>query len=129
MLAGIARAGMPVDQDWHSGAGRTTSATGTGGTRSLLADGFGGNVARQLFKMEFILQALTYPDIGEIIYTDADLDMQKVISDVRAMIAQGSPSSSATRMRPTRCFRPIARQPRRGSRSRVGERRYRDAGH
>ncbi len=91
MLAGIARAGMPVDQDlalkcWQD----NKCETGTGGDKiACLADGFGGNVARQLFKMEFILQALTYPDIGEIIYTDANLDTQKAISDVRAMIAQG----------------------------------------
>jgi ABC-type sugar transport system substrate-binding protein len=52
------------------------------------ADGFGGNVARQLFKMEFILQALTYPEIGKIIYTDANLNTQKAISDVRSLIAQ-----------------------------------------
>ena len=64
--------------------------TGTGGELTVgLADGFGGNVARQLFKMEFILQALTYPEIGEIVYTDANLDTQKAISDVRSMAAQG----------------------------------------
>jgi ribose transport system substrate-binding protein len=39
--------------------------------------------------MEFILQALTYPEIGRIIYTDANLDTQKAISDVRSMVAQG----------------------------------------
>ena len=39
--------------------------------------------------MEFILQALTYPQIGKIIYTDANLKTQKAISDVRSMIAQG----------------------------------------
>src|SRR5207249_10667084 len=52
--------------------------TGTGGKITVgEADGFGGNVARQLFKMEFILQALTYPQIGKIIYTDANLNTQK----------------------------------------------------
>jgi ABC-type sugar transport system substrate-binding protein len=39
--------------------------------------------------MEFILQALTYPEVGEIVYTDANLDTQKAISDVRAMAARG----------------------------------------
>jgi ribose transport system substrate-binding protein len=39
--------------------------------------------------MEFILQALTYPEIGEIGYTDANLDTQKAISDVRSFAAQG----------------------------------------
>src|SRR4029079_11081223 len=87
----IARAGMESDQDlalkcWQD----NKCETGTGGeTTACLADGFGGNVARQLFKMEFILQALTYPEIGEIGYTDANLDTQKAISDVRSFAAQG----------------------------------------
>ena len=85
------RAAQQVDQDkaiecWK----KNTCDTGTGGKLTVgLADGFGGNVARQIFKMEFILQALTYTDIGKIIYTDANLDTQKAISDIRSMIAQG----------------------------------------
>src|SRR6185312_16773755 len=42
-----------------------------------------------MFKMEFIMQALTYKDVGKIVYTDANLDAQKAISDMRSMIAQG----------------------------------------
>jgi ABC-type sugar transport system substrate-binding protein len=91
VLGGLARVPKQVDQDkalecWK----KNTCETGTGGKITVgLADGFGGNVARQIFKMEFILQALTYPDVGKIIYTDANLDTQKAISDVRSMIAQG----------------------------------------
>jgi ABC-type sugar transport system substrate-binding protein len=91
VLATVARAGMPVDEDlalkcWNENG----CQTGTGGKIKVgLADGFGGNVARQIFKMEFILQALTYPDIGEIAYTDANLDTQKAISDVRSFAARG----------------------------------------
>ena len=91
VLAGVARASTAVDEDlalecWQNDG----CETGTGGELTVgLADGFGGNVARQLFKMEFILQALTYPEIGEIVYTDANLDTQKAISDVRSMAAQG----------------------------------------
>jgi ABC-type sugar transport system substrate-binding protein len=91
MLAGIARASQEVDEAKALECWKNNGCdTGTGGDITVgLADGFGGNVARQLFKMEFILQALTYPDIGKIIYTDANLDTQKAISDVRSMIAQG----------------------------------------
>ncbi len=65
--------------------------TGTGGKLVVgEADGFGGNSARQMYKMEFILQALTYPQIGKILYTDANLNTEKAISDVRSMIAQGA---------------------------------------
>ena len=91
VLAGMARVPEQVDQDkamecWK----KNTCETGTGGKLTVgLADGFGGNVARQIFKMEFILQALTYKDIGKIVYTDANLDTQKAISDMRSMIAQG----------------------------------------
>jgi ribose transport system substrate-binding protein len=91
VLAGMARVPAQVDQDkamecWK----KNTCETGTGGKLTVgLADGFGGNVARQIFKMEFILQALTYKDIGKIVYTDANLDTQKAISDMRSMIAQG----------------------------------------
>jgi ribose transport system substrate-binding protein len=90
VLATVARAGMPVDEDlamkcWNENG----CDTGTGGKLKVgLADGFGGNIARQTFKMEFILQALTYPEIGEIAYTDANLDTQKAISDVRSFAAR-----------------------------------------
>jgi ribose transport system substrate-binding protein len=90
-LAAMYRAGLKVDENlalkcWQ----KNICDTGTGGKITVgLADGFGGNPARQLFKMEFILQALTYPEIGEIVYTDANLDTQKAISDVRAMAARG----------------------------------------
>jgi ribose transport system substrate-binding protein len=91
VLAGVARASIAVDEDLALECWRNDGCeTGTGGELTVgLADGFGGNVARQLFKMEFILQALTYPEVGEIIYTDANLDTQKAISDVRSMAAQG----------------------------------------
>jgi ribose transport system substrate-binding protein len=90
-LATIARSSIEVDEDlalkcWEENG----CETGTGGELKVgLADGFGGNIARQIFKMEFILQSLTYPEIGEIGYTDANLDTQKAISDVRSFAAQG----------------------------------------
>lgn len=63
--------------------------TGTGGDVTVaLADGFGENVWREITHMEFVLQALTYPEIGEIIYTSAQGDTQKAISDFRSLIAQ-----------------------------------------
>ena len=90
-LATAARAELPYDEElamkcWNENG----CDTGTGGKLKVgLADGFGGNIARQTFKMEFILQALTYPEIGEIAYTDANLDTQKAISDVRSFAARG----------------------------------------
>jgi ribose transport system substrate-binding protein len=89
-LATIARASVDVDQAQALKCWQDNGCdTGTGGAIKVgLADGFGGNIARQIFKMEFILQALTYPEIGHIGYTDANLDTQKAISDVRSFAAQ-----------------------------------------
>ena len=40
--------------------------------------------------MEVILQALTYPNIGKIIFTDAQGDLAKFQSNVRSLAAQGA---------------------------------------
>jgi ribose transport system substrate-binding protein len=62
--------------------------TGHGTLTVAYADGFGENVWRQVTKMEFIAQALTYPEIKKIIYTSAGGDAAKAVSDMRAYIAQ-----------------------------------------
>ena len=55
-----------------------------------IADGFGGNQWRQFTHMEAILQALSYPDIGTIIVTDAAGDLAKMQANVRSLVAQGA---------------------------------------
>src|SRR5271169_4007771 len=62
--------------------------TGHGSLTVAYADGFGENVWRKVTKMEFILQALTYPEIKKIIYTSAGGDATKAISDMRAFVAE-----------------------------------------
>jgi ribose transport system substrate-binding protein len=63
--------------------------TGTGGKVSVaLADGFGDNVWREITHMEYVLQALTYPQIGKIYYTNGHANTQKQISDFKGLIAQ-----------------------------------------
>ena len=62
--------------------------TGHGTLTVAYPDGFGENVWRQVTKMEFIEQALTYPSIKRIIYTSAGGDATKAVSDMRAYIAQ-----------------------------------------
>ena len=44
------------------------------------ADGGGLNVWRQVTRMEAILQALTYPDIGTIMFTDAQWDVDPTVA-------------------------------------------------
>ncbi len=92
-LAALYRAGLPLDEDtielalqcWRD----KSCDTGTGGAITLaIADGFGENVWREITHMEVILQALTYPEIGRIMYSSAQFDTQKAISDIRSFIAQ-----------------------------------------
>jgi ABC-type sugar transport system substrate-binding protein len=92
-LAAFYRASLPVDEDMAALAlqcwQEQSCDTGTGGDVTVaLADGFGENVWREITHMELILQALTYPEIGHIIYTTAQFDTQKAISDLRGLIAQ-----------------------------------------
>ncbi|MEZ5668354.1 MAG: substrate-binding domain-containing protein [Alphaproteobacteria bacterium] len=69
------------DNDCETGRGELTVA---------LADGFGENVWRRVTHMEFVMQALTYPNVGRIIYTSARGDASKAISDMRSLIVQGA---------------------------------------
>jgi ABC-type sugar transport system substrate-binding protein len=62
--------------------------TGHGTLTVAYADGFGENVWRKVTKMEFILQALTYPEIKKIVYASAGGDATKAVSDLRAFVAQ-----------------------------------------
>jgi ABC-type sugar transport system substrate-binding protein len=64
-------------------------STGTGGKLTVAyVEGFGENVFRQMSKMEFILQALTYPQVGKIIYRSAHSDLNQAIADFKSVIAQ-----------------------------------------
>ena len=64
-------------------------STGTGGKLTVAyVEGFGENTYRQMSKMEFILQALTYPQIGKIIYMSAHSDLNQAIADFKSVIAQ-----------------------------------------
>jgi ABC-type sugar transport system substrate-binding protein len=92
-LAAIYRAGLPVDETILEKAlecwKEPVCDTGTGGELTVaMADGFGDNVWREISHMELILQALTYPQIGKLIYTNAHYDTQTAISDIRSLIAQ-----------------------------------------
>lgn len=52
------------------------------------ADGFGDNTWRKFTKMDVILQALQYPEIGKFIYTNAHGDLSAYQSSVRSLTAQ-----------------------------------------
>jgi len=94
LVEAMTRAAMPVSEELRAKAiecwTNNACKTGTDGELTVAyADGFGENVWRRVTAMEFIQQALTYPEIGEILYTSARGDAAKAISDLRAYIAQG----------------------------------------
>lgn len=93
VLAAMYRAGQPVSDEMAAKAlecwREKECETGTGGPITVaLADGFGENLWREVTHMEMVLQALTYPEIGRIIYTTAMFDTQQAIADIRGLIAQ-----------------------------------------
>jgi ABC-type sugar transport system substrate-binding protein len=55
-----------------------------------IADGFGQNQWRKFSRMEAILQAMTYPQIGKILSTDAQGDLAQMQSNIRSLAAQGA---------------------------------------
>jgi len=89
-LAGLGRADKKVNynlalQCWKNNG----CSTGTGGKLTVAyIEQFGENVYRQMSHMEFILQALSYPQIGKIIYKSAHSDLNQGIADFKAAIAQ-----------------------------------------
>jgi ribose transport system substrate-binding protein len=90
-LAAYGRADRKVNQNLAYRCWKDNGCkTGTGGRLTVAyIEGFGENVYRNISKMEFILQALTYREIGEIIYTSARSNPQQALTDFRAAIARG----------------------------------------
>ena len=90
-LAGLGRADRKVNQALALKCWKNNGCkTGTGGKLKVAyIEQFGENVYRQMSKMEFILQALTYPEVGKIIYSSAHVDFNKAFADWKAAIAQG----------------------------------------
>jgi ribose transport system substrate-binding protein len=97
VLASIARASQELDQATIDKAiecytNAVECETGTGGEVIMgYADGGGLNVWRQVTRMEAILQALTYPEIGTIVMRDAQwsTDPAVPIGDINYMVERG----------------------------------------
>ncbi len=89
-LAGLGRADRKVNYDLALKCWKNNGcSTGTGGKLTVAyIEQFGENVYRQMSRMEFILQALTYPEVGKIIYKSANSNLTQGIADFKAAIAQ-----------------------------------------
>jgi ribose transport system substrate-binding protein len=97
VLASIARANQNLDQATIDKAmecyNATACDTGTGGKEVMgYADGGGLNVWRHVTRMEAILQALTYPQIGKMIFRDAQWnpDPSVAAGDIEYLIQAGA---------------------------------------
>jgi ribose transport system substrate-binding protein len=96
VLAAVARADQNLDDATIAKAMECFNAvecdTGSGGDVVMgYADGGGLNVWRQVTRMEAILQALTYPDIGTMVFRDAQWSDDPAVpaGDIRFMISRG----------------------------------------
>lgn len=92
LVEAIEHAAMPLTPEQRELALKcwkdSVCETGHGTLTVAYADGFGENVWRRVTAMEFIAQALTYPEVKKIVYTSARGDASKAIADMRAYIAQ-----------------------------------------
>lgn len=79
-----------LDTAYTCWKGSECKIAGGGDTTLAIVDAFGGNTWRRISKMETILQALTYPQIGRIISSDANFDLPTYQSQVRGAVAQGA---------------------------------------
>ena len=97
VLASIARAEQDLDQATIDKAlecyeNAVECDTGSGGELVMgYADGGGLNVWRQVTRMEAILQALTYPEIGKMMFRDAQWNPDPAVAagDIRFLIQAG----------------------------------------
>jgi ABC-type sugar transport system substrate-binding protein len=96
VLASIARAEQDLDQATIDKAlecwAATECDTGSGGDLVMgYADGGGLNVWRQVTRMEAILQALTYPEIGKMMFRDAQWNPDPAVAagDIEFLIQAG----------------------------------------
>lgn len=67
-----------------------TCTVGSGKITLGIADGFGDNTWRTFTRMSIILQALTYPQVGKIIYTNAHGVLATYAANIRTLTADGA---------------------------------------
>lgn len=103
VLAACSTGSLTASDTRSSVAGQKVGITGTQdqmvdisafcGTKDLTvayADGFGGNSWRKITRNLFETEAAKCPNIKKVLYTDAQNDTQKAISDINSLVAQGA---------------------------------------
>lgn len=94
MKEALSRSAVPLTQAQKDKAFACWQAAscqlGSGNITVAEADGFGDNTWRKFSKMDVILQAITYPNVGKFIYTNAHGTLSQYQSDIRSLTAQGA---------------------------------------
>jgi ABC-type sugar transport system substrate-binding protein len=94
MKSALARASVALTPDQLNKAfdcwQKSVCQLGSGKLTVGIADGFGDNTWRKFSKMNAILQAMTYPDVGKFIATNAHGKLATFQSDLRNLAAQGA---------------------------------------
>lgn len=92
MKEALDRASKPLTEEQKDKAFACWQASscqlGSGDVTVAEADGFGDNTWRKFSKMDVILQAITYPNVGKFIYTNAHGDLSQYQSAIRSLSAQ-----------------------------------------
>jgi ABC-type sugar transport system substrate-binding protein len=94
MKEALTKATIPLTQAQLDKAYACWTATscqlGSGNVTVAEADGFGDNTWRKFSKMDVILQAMQYPEVGKFIYANAHGDLAQYQSGIRSLTAQGA---------------------------------------
>jgi ABC-type sugar transport system substrate-binding protein len=90
-LARASRELTPAQLDKAYACWKATSCKlGDGPLTLAHVDPFGSNTWRQFTKMNVVLQALTHPEVGKYIYTDANFELPTYQANLRTVTAQGA---------------------------------------
>jgi ribose transport system substrate-binding protein len=67
---------------------QTTCKIGNGTQTLAILDGAGGNLWRQITRAAITMQAAAYPNIGTVIYLQADGNLQTMQADLKTLVAR-----------------------------------------
>ncbi len=89
VLMGITLSASSAEQSTEPRGENIATMCGTKPTIVGLSDGYGGNTWRKTVLAELKDELKACPNITKILYTNANGDQQKAISDINSLVAQG----------------------------------------
>jgi ribose transport system substrate-binding protein len=92
IVDGLEQAGRTYTQAQVSAAwacqSQTTCTFGKGSQTVAILDGDGGNLWREITRASITLQAMAYPNVGTVIYLNANGSLQTMQADLKTLIAR-----------------------------------------